>query len=104
MGGDRTTPTMDSFHRAYGPQFQARGTLYRFFDASDRLLYVGATSLLAGRVAGHRKQAKWWDVAVMCRMERYSTLREALRAEAVAIATEHPIHNIAPGMFAIDRP
>lgn len=90
--------------RKRGVNFFDNGTLYRFFDADGRLLYVGASGRFQKRVASHRAHAKWWDVAAMCRIQRYPTLREALAAEAVVIATEHPIHNIAPGMYVIDRP
>lgn len=104
VGGDGQAPAMAGRARKRGVNFFDNGTLYRFFDSDGRLLYVGASGRFQKRVASHRAHAKWWDVAVMCRMERYPTLREALAAEAVVIATEHPIHNVAPGMYVIDRP
>lgn len=70
--------------------------VYRFFDASDRLLYVGCTSNFLQRVSGHKgptSPSPWWPLAVRHTLTEYPTFRAALSAEAHAICTEGPIYN-----------
>lgn len=67
--------------------------LYRFFDAEDRLLYVGITRDVGSRFGAHRRQAGWWSEAVRCDYRALPDRPAAEAAEALAIATERPLHN-----------
>jgi predicted GIY-YIG superfamily endonuclease len=68
--------------------------LYRYFDAEGRLLYVGISFSAVARASQHRSEKGWWpDVATMT-VERHDTRAEALAAEAIAIRTEKPLHNV----------
>jgi predicted GIY-YIG superfamily endonuclease len=66
--------------------------LYRFFDAEDRLLYVGITCHLPRRLSEHQRK-RWTDDAARVELERFTTREEALAAERAAIQTEHPSVN-----------
>jgi hypothetical protein len=61
-------------------------TLYRFYDASGVLLYVGITCKPYLRFATHRKRTDWWELADSCQLERFPTRAAALGAETDAIA------------------
>ena len=67
--------------------------LYRFFDANDRLLYVGITHNPSRRFEKHRARDWWRDVATI-RLQVYPTRAAVQAAERRAVANEHPRHNI----------
>jgi hypothetical protein len=69
-------------------------SLYRYFDAGGLLLYVGITSIRERRGAQHARSAEWWWRVASSSVEHFTDRSTALRAEAIAISTEHPIHNI----------
>lgn len=71
--------------------------LYRWFDAAGQLLYVGISSQPRTRTSQHVKTAPWIHLATRMELDpvAYEHRNEALRAEAHAITTESPIHNIA---------
>lgn len=73
-----------------GPQ---RAALYRFFDARDRLLYIGITEILDTRLASHRRRSPWRSEIARHTVEWHSSRRAASDAEVAAIRTERPIHN-----------
>jgi DNA-binding XRE family transcriptional regulator len=77
-----------------GTEAPKQTTLYRFFDAEDRLLYVGISDRPSDRMSGHRRAAAWWDEASRCVMERFDTRAEAERAEGEAIRSEDPLFNV----------
>lgn len=68
--------------------------VYRAFDASGRLLYVGCTVDLAARSAEHSKTAPWWLFHDRIVAVGYADHQEALAAEEAAIAAEHPRWNM----------
>lgn len=74
--------------------------LYRFYDADDRLLYVGVSDNLAARFKFHR-QTQWWSAVARKTIAWYGTRNKAFAAEDWAIKTECPLHNLqgqsAPG-------
>lgn len=69
-------------------------TLYRMYGSPDCLLYVGRTINPISRLREHRLGKDWWDDIAAITLERFDTVKELAAAEAEAIATEHPIHNI----------
>jgi hypothetical protein len=68
--------------------------LYRFFDANGRLLYVGISLHAAQRASDHRRDKDWWSDVARMDVEHQADRQTALKAELLAIRTEHPIHNI----------
>lgn len=69
-------------------------TLYRFFDRSGGLLYVGITSNPAARFAKHKGEKEWWLDVARIDMEHHSSRTALAAAEAQAIRAERPLHNI----------
>lgn len=70
-----------------------RTALYRAFDVSDQLLYVGITDGIDVRFKAHQNSSEWWPLMVRREVEWFDTRREAIRAEASAISKELPIYN-----------
>lgn len=70
--------------------------LYRFYDALDRLLYIGISLNAATRMSQHKTEKPWWgDVRrVQVTPLGVITRSEAERIERDAIADERPIHNV----------
>lgn len=68
-------------------------TLYRWFDATDRLLYLGKTGELGQRVSGHIARSQWMQFVARSTVERRQTPEELARDERTAIETEQPIFN-----------
>jgi hypothetical protein len=77
-----------------GACFDGRFVVYRFYDADDRLLYVGSTSRLPMRMVSHQKNSAWWPQAARVAWCLYPTLSWARHAESCAIAFELPRYNI----------
>jgi hypothetical protein len=67
--------------------------LYRHFDKSGTLLYVGVSLTALIRLQGHKRSA-WFDDIVRVEIERFPTREAALNAEMGAIKSEGPKHNI----------
>lgn len=70
-------------------------SLYRLFDSDDRLLYIGISLRLAGRIGQHRHAKEWWAEVARISVEHFATRREAAAAESAAITTERPAYNIS---------
>lgn len=75
-------------------KFTTRHALYRFYDLTGRLLYIGITSSPRLRFEQHKALKPWWaDVAV--REVTFYPTRELLEsAEIKAIRRERPLYNI----------
>lgn len=67
--------------------------VYRVFDASGSLLYVGCSVNVFARLKEHRKWAVWWADAVRGSVHRYPDRQHALGVEARAIRDEKPRDN-----------
>lgn len=79
--------------------------LYRFFDRTDVLLYVGITMDLGARLKKHRRDKPWWLDIDHITIEHFSSRAEALAAEAEAIRMEGPLHNDQHNeMVSVDVP
>jgi predicted GIY-YIG superfamily endonuclease len=67
-------------------------TLYRCYDADDRLLYVGITSNLERRMQDHRQRRGWTNS--MVRLETVVMPAEEARVEErIIVQTEAPLYN-----------
>jgi len=73
--------------------------LYRFFDASDVLLYVGITVDPGARFKKHRGDKPWWSEVDRIDIEHFETRRQAEIAERTAIKEEQPLHNVVHNEF-----
>lgn len=79
--------------------FQPNGDLntretavYRLFDASDVLLYVGVSCNPKARIPSHQNKP-WWSEVAKSTVEMHPDRLTALQAEAKAIVEESPLHN-----------
>lgn len=70
-------------------------TLYRFFDKSGQLLYVGRTINPGRRWRDHEKTKPWFDAVASLTREVHESAEAVDLAERTAIATESPMCNIA---------
>jgi predicted GIY-YIG superfamily endonuclease len=69
--------------------------LYRFYDRTGVLLYIGITVDFADRMATHAKEKEWWARVdrSATKVEYFDGRRAALEAERDAIKAEHPLEN-----------
>lgn len=69
--------------------------LYRLFDRTDTLLYIGITNDPKTRFKWHRKNQPWWcDVdQAKTKVDYYPSRDAVLKAEAEAIKEEQPLYN-----------
>jgi predicted GIY-YIG superfamily endonuclease len=85
-------------------------TLYRYYDNSAQLLYVGITGDNTKRQAQHRRGSFWFGEIASATFEHFEDRALALSAESVAIRNEKPKHNIQgaerrePTRWLIDLP
>lgn len=70
-------------------------SLYRFYDAAGKLLYVGITRRGWHRFDEHSASKHWWEQVCTTRVKHFATRDAARKAELAAIASERPQHNIA---------
>lgn len=68
--------------------------LYRFFDASGALLYIGITANPSERLRQHSKEKPWWHTITHISLECFPDKHSVLTAEREAILAEKPRHNI----------
>jgi predicted GIY-YIG superfamily endonuclease len=68
--------------------------LYRFYDASGALLYVGITAKPIRRFRDHQKTKDWWTEVSSIRVENFSSRLELIYGERRAIVHEKPLYNI----------
>jgi len=68
--------------------------VYRFYDALDRLLYVGQSVSVAARLAGHRKDKGCWEDIQRIELIHCANKREMDDLERQLIEELHPLHNV----------
>jgi hypothetical protein len=68
--------------------------LYRWFDETGQLLYVGISISAYERAKDHRKTKEWFREAKKMTIEQFATREQALEAEKTAIQNEKPLHNV----------
>lgn len=69
-------------------------SLYRFYDHTGELLYVGVTINPGARLAKHKDTKTWWNEVARVDLETYPDRSALLVAEREAIKTEAPHYNI----------
>jgi hypothetical protein len=72
----------------------AKHVLYRFYDVSGALLYVGITAKPIRRFRDHQKTKGWWPEVSRIDPENFSSRIELIYAERRAIVHEKPLYNI----------
>jgi predicted GIY-YIG superfamily endonuclease len=73
--------------------------VYRVYDKSGRLIYVGASCRLENRLNNHRTISWWYGLMDRVETEPHPTREAAMAAEAEVIRTEQPAfnsHHIGP--------
>jgi hypothetical protein len=73
-------------------------TVYRYYDAVGRLLYVGLTGQGHGRGHDHRRTAPWWPLVACGEFEHFTDATEALNHETALIASLAPLYNRAENL------
>jgi hypothetical protein len=68
--------------------------LYRLYDDTGGLLYVGVSGRWFTRMGEHAASKSWWEDVSMVRRQTWPSRAEALAAEAQAIRAERPRYNI----------
>lgn len=76
---------------------QGRTAVYRFFDSSDALIYIGITNNPPKRWALHAYQKPWWKDVALREVEWFDTREEAEVVEAQVISHCRPKWNIDGG-------
>jgi hypothetical protein len=67
--------------------------LYRHYDVTGQLLYVGVAQSTHNRLQQRRKQTSWFPLTALIAIDDYPTRASAEAAEARAIVEEAPIYN-----------
>jgi predicted GIY-YIG superfamily endonuclease len=70
-------------------------SVYRAYDADDRLLYVGQSTNPTKRIATHKACKSWAPLAVRWDVTEPMPVGDALDVEARAILRERPVYNVA---------
>lgn len=76
-------------HRATGDEV----AIYRLYDASERLLYVGISKDPLTRWQEHMGR-RWWTKVVRYELRWHPSRADARAEEKRAMADEEPLHNI----------
>lgn len=74
-------------------QLSQSNQLYRHFDCSGKLLYIGVSYGAFVRLAQHRAASHWYSQIANMTIEQFPTREDLLAAEAYAIKLERPLHN-----------
>jgi predicted GIY-YIG superfamily endonuclease len=69
--------------------------LYRYFDSSGNLLYVGITKSQISRFSQHNSKSVWIPLIHTATFEHFEFRQDAIEAESRAIENEDPKYNIA---------
>ncbi|PZP39393.1 MAG: hypothetical protein DI598_20010 [Pseudopedobacter saltans] len=72
----------------------SKNKLYRCFDKTGKLLYVGVSISVLSRICGHKSASDWFDSVETIKIESFKSREEALVAEKKAIIKEMPVNNI----------
>lgn len=76
-----------------GPEYYGRTALYRFYDKTGRLLYVGISGNPEPRWRSHETIQFWWTDVVRKELVWLPTRAKARAAETRAIRREKPLYD-----------
>lgn len=76
------------------PKTKGAHSLYRFFDASERLLYIGISSSLLVRLYSHYRTKEWMHEVRNITIENFADRDSLEIAERDAIKKEKPFRNV----------
>ncbi len=76
------------------------GVVYRMFNAAGDLLYIGCTTRFIRRMTDHEHNRPWWSEVASITVEHFESGYQAAKAEAVAIRSEAPRHNVQHNVLA----
>lgn len=79
-------------------------TLYRWWDSSGHLLYVGKSVSVFARIAQHRRGSAFYSAAATMTMEHYPSAGELAVAELSAIMSDNPLYNVIGGRHDPSKP
>ena len=68
--------------------------LYRHYDETGALLYVGISNHVGRRTDDHAKHSGWFERIAKIDVKRFDSRSEALSAERTAIVAEAPLYNV----------
>jgi predicted GIY-YIG superfamily endonuclease len=69
--------------------------VYRVYDTTGRLIYIGSTRDIVSRFAQHERLSWWHELVADVQTVAYPTQDAAAAAEQVAIQEEQPAFNVA---------
>lgn len=69
------------------------GKLYRHFNESGQLLYVGVSFSFLQRTCQHQR-SHWFNEVATISIQTFRTKKALLRAEKIAIQNEKPLYNL----------
>ncbi|MFI6140354.1 hypothetical protein ACIBCC_19465 [Streptomyces griseus] len=75
------------------PSTSERTALYRLYNATSVLLYVGISTYPKTRFIEHAGDKNWWHHVTRKDIEWLDNREAALKAESEAIANERPLYN-----------
>lgn len=75
------------------PEEPKRTALYRLYDSSEALLYVGISTYPDERFKQHAGDKAWWHHVARREIAWLDSRDEALKAEAEAMVEERPLYN-----------
>lgn len=77
------------------PRHAGRTAIYRLYDKTGQLLYIGISHKPDVRWGQHSEEKEWWPEVDRRDVEWLATRASAERAELAAITAEKPLHNKA---------
>ena len=78
--------------------------LYRHYNTTGILLYVGISISAIKRLSEHAVQSRWFNQIAVIKIEKFETRKEAQLAEKQAIEQESPLFNIKMVPQKVDVP
>lgn len=77
----------------YRPDWGGPHIIYRHFDSSGNLLYIGMSSSGLTRQRFHKANSPWFSQMAEWTFEEFDTREAAMAAEKAAIKAERPLYN-----------